>query len=477
MAGAAIQVGDRTVSLRELEAVVERSKRQYRDTLGESFDEKSALPFIVNTAASSMLRDALLAHLGEELGLSVSDREVVARLRAIPGALDEKGRLDRALLRNYAEREFGTERRFHELLRDEILAQKASRVLLESVAVSDAEVKQAIRFEREQVELALVKLDGTQPRADLVVAEGAGQALIASAPERVRKAYEERRAEFDTPEQVHARHILVSLPPGADPAAKAAAREKLLAARKRILAGEDFAKVAGEISDDPGSKANGGDLGFFRRGQMVRSFEDAAFALKPGELSEIVESDFGLHLIRVEEKRAPLAVPFDQAQARVAQDLARADVAKAEAKKSAEELSAAIQGGKSLEDAAREKNLAILRPGPLRHSVDGFIQDVGVAPDVMRAAFTLRPEHPSDATVHSVGDDVFVLIQLLARHAPSEAEVDAAVAGERQRVLDERRSAAQNAWLEGERKRLQESGDLTMDLSALLPKQESPAGG
>jgi peptidyl-prolyl cis-trans isomerase D len=473
-AGVAIRVGDRTVTLREIESVLERQKRQYRDTLGESFDEKSAMPFLVNSVASSMVHDALLAELGDELGLTVSDREVVARLRAMPGALDEKGRLDRTLLRNYAEREYGTERRFHELLRDEILAQKAARVLQESVAVSDAEVKQAIRFEREQVELAIVKFDGNQPRADLTVPEGAAKALIASSPERVRKAYEDRKAEFDTPEQVRARHILVSVPPGADDAARAAAREKLEAARKRILAGEDFATVAGEISDDPGSKAQGGDLGFFRRGQMVRAFEDAAFALAPGQLSEIVQTDFGLHLIRVEEKRAPVAVPFDQAQARVAADLARADAAAKEAKQQAEALSAAIKGGKSLEDAAREKSLPILRPGPLRHSVDGFIQDVGVAPDVLRAGFALTPEHPSDATVHGAGENVFVLIQLLARHAPTDAEVDAAVAGERQRVLDERRAAAQSAWLEGERKRLEARGDLTMDVSPLLPKNLTP---
>ena len=70
---------------------------------------------------------------------------------------------------------------------------------------------------------------------------------------------------------------------------------------ERLRADEDFAEIAAEISEDPGSKDNGGDLGLFRRGQMVKPFEDAAFSLEPGTLSDLVRSDFGIHIIRVEE--------------------------------------------------------------------------------------------------------------------------------------------------------------------------------
>src|SRR6185436_4181245 len=120
-------------------------------------------------------------------------------------------------------------------------------------------------------------------------------------------------------DQVHARHILIAMKseapapeereeeePGKEksqeltkPQARAKAEEVL----KRVRGGEDFASLAKQFSTDPGSKENGGDLGWFGRGRMVPEFEKAAFALQPGQISEIVESPFGFHIIKVEEKR------------------------------------------------------------------------------------------------------------------------------------------------------------------------------
>ena len=83
-----------------------------------------------------------------------------------------------------------------------------------------------------------------------------------------------------------------------------------------MRAGEDFAKLAGEFSEDPGSRAQGGDLGWFGRGMMVKPFEDAAFALKPGEVSGIVESQFGFHIIKLEERRGGQGGAPDEVHAR-----------------------------------------------------------------------------------------------------------------------------------------------------------------
>ena len=285
--GVAILVGEREVSVEELQRSVDQQLQRYREALGAAFDENSAETerYVVNQAASGMLRTALLAHLGEQIGLSVSDAEVLSRIRAMPGALDEKGQVNREALRDFAEREFGTERRFHEVLRDELLTSKAARLIEESVAVSDGEARDAIRYEREEIQILAVRLDGTQPRADLEVPEDAGAKLIAKDSERVRKAVEERKSQLDTAEQVRARHILVSLVAGADDATKAAARAKIEAATKRIESGEDFAAVAREVSDDQGTKENGGDLGYFKRGDMFGAFGDAAFSLEPGKMS------------------------------------------------------------------------------------------------------------------------------------------------------------------------------------------------
>jgi peptidyl-prolyl cis-trans isomerase C len=108
---------------------------------------------------------------------------------------------------------------------------------------------------------------------------------------------------FKVPEQVHARHILVKVDPKADQATKDAAKKKIDGILKEAKGGADFAELAKKYSDCP-SKEKGGDLGTFSRGQMVKPFEDVAFALKPGTLSDVVETQFGYHIIKVEEHKA-----------------------------------------------------------------------------------------------------------------------------------------------------------------------------
>ncbi len=131
-----------------------------------------------------------------------------------------------------------------------------------------------------------------------------------------RKWYDEHPSAFERPEQVHARHILIKVAPDADEASKKAALEKAAQARARALKGEDFAALAKELSEGPSAK-NGGDLGFFGRKQMVKPFADAAFALEPGQISEVVETRFGYHVIKVEEKRPASKQSFDEVKDRL----------------------------------------------------------------------------------------------------------------------------------------------------------------
>jgi peptidyl-prolyl cis-trans isomerase D len=454
-AGNAIELGDRRVSAVELQRAIDQQLAQYRSALGEQFDEKAAMPFIVSQAASGVLRTTLLAHVGEEMGLGVSDDELRAFVAAQPWSKNEAGQYDPEQVKTVIERNFTSQVAFNRQLSDDLLAAKTSRLIEASVAISDAETRDAIRYGREEVQILAVRLDGATPRADLDVPEEAGKALLAKDPERVRKAVEERRSQLDTPEQLKARHILVSLAAGSDEATKAVARGKIEAAQKRLKGGEDFAAVAKEVSEDPGSREAGGDLGFFGRGAMVTEFETAAFALDAGELSEIVESPFGLHLIKVEEKKAAVTLPYAEASAKVAQELARTDAAAAVAKTDADALAAAVKAGKSLEEAAREKNLPIARPATFRRNPEGFIPELGVSPDLMTAAFALTKEKASNAAVYTLGENSYALIQLLDKKGPTDAEIEAALATERQRVLDERRRSVESAWLEGERKRLE----------------------
>ncbi len=133
-------------------------------------------------------------------------------------------------------------------------------------------------------------------------------------------AYQAKPDRFMQPAQVQARHILVK---GTDAEARAKA-EGLLAELKK---GADFAALAKKSSDDPGSAANGGDLGFFGRGKMVKPFEDAAFALEqPGDLSPLVESPFGFHIIELTKKRPAAPQPFDEVEKQLKDEAAKQSV-------------------------------------------------------------------------------------------------------------------------------------------------------
>jgi peptidyl-prolyl cis-trans isomerase C len=129
--------------------------------------------------------------------------------------------------------------------------------------------------------------------------------------EAMHKVYDEAVKQMPAEEEVHARHILIRVPAGDEKASKAA-EEKIKAVIARLKKGEDFAKVAAEVTEDPSGKANGGDLGFFTKEQMVPEFAEVAFNLDKGKISDPVKTQFGWHVIKVEEKRKKPAPSFDE---------------------------------------------------------------------------------------------------------------------------------------------------------------------
>jgi peptidyl-prolyl cis-trans isomerase C len=144
---------------------------------------------------------------------------------------------------------------------------------------------------------------------------------IALKPTQVEDFYKNNQGQFTQPERVRASHILISFPEGADAAAKAQAKTKAQRVLKDVKAGKDFAALAREHSQDPGSAPNGGDLGFFEQGRMVGPFNDVAFSLKPGATSDLVETQFGYHIIRVAEKQPGRTVPLEEVRPKVKQYL------------------------------------------------------------------------------------------------------------------------------------------------------------
>ncbi len=138
--------------------------------------------------------------------------------------------------------------------------------------------------------------------------------------EEMQAFYESNPSLFQSPEQIQARHILIKVAPEAEESVKKEALQKIKDVQKKIKAGEDFAALAQAHSEGP-SSVKGGDLGFFRRGQMVKSFEEAAFSLQKGEVSDVVETRFGYHLIKVTERRPAGTIGFEEAKGRIAENL------------------------------------------------------------------------------------------------------------------------------------------------------------
>lgn len=176
-------------------------------------------------------------------------------------------------------------------------------------ALAAQNMTEASLTEQMRQDIALSKLVETEVRPQVKVTET-----------EVKDFYDKNPDRFQEPEAIRASHILVKVDPSATEAQKQEARQKAEGVLKQVKAGGDFAALAKQYSDD-GSGSQGGDLNFFGRGQMVPPFETAAFALKTGETSELVESQFGYHIIKLTDRRAARTVPLADVAARIGQFL------------------------------------------------------------------------------------------------------------------------------------------------------------
>jgi peptidyl-prolyl cis-trans isomerase C len=219
-----------------------------------------------------------------------------------------------------------------ELIAMRLLKQEVAR---RHVIATDAEMDEAMKQVRKQFPteaaftqaLAAQKMTAPQlreeTRTQVLVSKMLEQEIgpqISVKPADISGFYEKNPDKFQQPEAVHASHVLIAVPQDAAPAAKSAARAKAEDVLKQARAGADFAKLARTYSDD-GSKQRGGDLGFFPKGQMLPAFEAAAFALAPNQISDVVETQFGFHIIKMLEKRPAQSVPFAEVAPRIEQFL------------------------------------------------------------------------------------------------------------------------------------------------------------
>lgn len=197
--------------------------------------------------------------------------------------------------------------------KQDYLVQFTADMLLVAKAAEDKKLGDSASFKR-KVDFARRKL----LMESLLQATGK-EALTDAA---MHKVYDDAVKQMGDEQEVHARHILIRAAPGDDKASKEA-EDKIKAVIARLNKGEDFAKVAGEVTEDPSGKANGGDLGFFSKDQMVPEFSDVAFKLDKGEISAPVKTQFGWHVIKVEDKRVKPAPTFEQVKPQIEQYVVR----------------------------------------------------------------------------------------------------------------------------------------------------------
>ena len=184
---------------------------------------------------------------------------------------------------------------------------------------SDAQFQQALAAQKVTLEKLRDNARTQLGVEKMLEAEVSGK--IAVTPAAIEDFYKKNLDKFQQTARVRASHVLISIPQNADAATKEKAKAKAEAVLAEIKGGKDFAVVAKESSQDPGSAASGGDLGFFQQGQMVPAFDEVAFKLNPGEMSGVVESPFGFHIIKVAEKQAARVVPLEEAKPQIEQFL------------------------------------------------------------------------------------------------------------------------------------------------------------
>ena len=323
---------------------------QYRQMFGENFDQYRERMNLPRQVLEGMIDDLLLLQMAERMGIEVSDDEVRRQILSYP-AFQSNGRFDseryETVLRRGRQGGGLTPAEFEELQRHNLLLDRVEDYTTGFLRVSEQEVRQEYVLNATKANFRFVELDASdyheqvelteeetstyfnEHRDEFRIAERRQGRVLAVEPEEfledIDVADEEiedyyqanRESRFTVGEQVHARHILRKVDPEAGPEVRQATREFMQRLLDRLQSEEtDFAELARQHSEDE-SAERGGDLGFFGRGRMVGPFEEAAFDLRSGQISDVVETRFGYHIIQVVERREARAKPLEEVRDQV----------------------------------------------------------------------------------------------------------------------------------------------------------------
>jgi peptidyl-prolyl cis-trans isomerase D len=417
MAGLAAKMDGFDISeaqfLREVRATDER----YRDMYGNQYEQIRKQLDLATIALQNLVDRQLLLEQAHEMGLRVSNQELLDKILSYPAFRRSNGTFvgedlyNRILRANNMSSE-----EFEASLRHDLLLEKLNKALAASIIIPDGELEREYKRKNESATFSLLLVPVTkaldrvtttdadakafydahhdrfthaeQRRLRYLLVDDAKLRRTITVPEsQVAEYYKSHKDEFTTPEEVHAAHILIR-PTSDDETGWEAARKKAEEVyEKATKPGADFAVLAKEYSQDPGSRENGGDLGWFARGRMVKEFEEAAFNLKVGQISEPVRSQFGYHIIKLEGRRPAGLKPLDDARAIIQNKLAEA-LADGEGSRRAAALREKIDAAKlTTEEQWRTltEDVVTLNVTPYFDTNADFIPGLGRDPELLAA--------------------------------------------------------------------------------------------
>jgi peptidyl-prolyl cis-trans isomerase D len=387
----------------------------YRQQFGGSLNDQLLRQLGIDQQILSQMIDEQVGLIeAEQNGITVSDDELAQQIFSMP-ALQENGRFignqryEQLLLSQTPPM---TTTQFEESLRRSMILEKLRAALTDWMAVSDADVQREYTERNQKVKLQVVALTEATFRSGVTVTDAdvaahfeahkaeyrigeqrkikyvlldrdQARLKVAVPPNDIQRYYNDNIQQYQTPEQVKASHILLKT----DGKDEAAVRKQAEAVLQEVKSGGDFAALAKKYSEDEGSKTNGGDLDYFGRGRMVPEFENVAFTLPPGQISDLVKSQFGFHIIKVIDKRAASTTPLDQVRAQI-QDQLSLQLADQRITDQATQFASRIKDLSDLEPVARELQLTVQESGFFQR--EDPVPGLGAAPQVAAAAFKLE---------------------------------------------------------------------------------------
>lgn len=469
--------------VRRIDQIQRQSGQQYPDFLR---------PYLAQQAARQLLQQAEIRYEANRMGLTASDQEVLDELRNGPyrsvffpngNWIGQKQYEDLLSSNNLSITQFEDEMRF------EVLRNKLVTAITAGVSVAPSEVERQYRDQNIKVKFDYVVIDGDELQKKITPTEAELKAFFEKnknnyanaipekravnyfvlnrqlaesktvvTPDEVAKYYNASAEKYRTAERVKTRHILVKLPPPGpdgkvDPKALDAARAKATDLLKQIKAGADFAELAKKNSDDTVSAKDGGDLPWVTHGQFVPEFDKAAFSMAKGQISDLVQSQFGFHIIQVMDKEDARVIPLSEVRAQIETDLKSQKLSGVLDQMGRTAVADAQKLG--LDQAAAKYGAQPVRSAPVAQS--DILAGVGQAPDVMKAIFSVPEKSGFQAARGPQEEVIFEMEKIVPARAPSFEEV-------KDRVTNEFKSERSNTLLTSKTQELADRARAAKDL-------------